>query len=96
MNHTLPAYPSTRPALHPPATSLSTREHQVLLLLSTGAPIKRVASELGISVHTVNQHVRQIYLKLAVHNRVTALNRARQLGWLFSDSAPPPQPTPSC
>jgi ATP/maltotriose-dependent transcriptional regulator MalT len=73
--------------------SLSSRELQVLTLLSTGIPIKRVAQELDISAHTVNQHVRQIYLKLGVHNRITALNRARQLGLLVSDGVPPPQPT---
>ena len=86
------------PAVHPSPTSahLSSRELQVLRLLSTGAPIKRVALDLDISAHTVNQHVRQIYLKLAVHNRIMALNRARQLGLLLNDSVPPPQPTLSC
>lgn len=73
--------------------ALSSRELQVLRLLSTGRPIKRVALDLDISAHTVNQHVRQIYLKLAVHNRIMALNRARQLGLLINDSVPPPQPT---
>jgi DNA-binding NarL/FixJ family response regulator len=90
MNHTpIPRHASSL------TTPLSRREHQVLVLLDTGAPIKRVATELHISVHTVNQHVRQIYLKLAVHNRVTALNRARQLGLLLSVGVPPPLPTPS-
>lgn len=77
-------------------TALSARELQVLRWLNTGAPIKRVATELDISAHTVNQHVRQIYLKLSVHNRVMALNRARQLGLLFNDGAPPPRPGLSC
>lgn len=77
------------------AVPLSSRELQVLTLLNTGAPIKRVAITLDISAHTVNQHVRQIYLKLSVHNRVTALNRARQLGLLINDGAPPPLPAPS-
>jgi LuxR family maltose regulon positive regulatory protein len=94
MNHTLHIRPISQPTSQP-AASLSARERQVLLLLSTGAPIKRVATELDISVHTVNQHVRQIYLKLSAHNRVTALNRARQLGWLLNDGAPPLQPVPS-
>jgi DNA-binding CsgD family transcriptional regulator len=61
---------------------LSNREREVLQLLNTGAPVKSTAHRLGISVHTANQHVRQIYLKLAVRNRVMALNRARQLGLL--------------
>lgn len=81
---------------HPVTPPLSSRELQVLMLLSTGAPIKRVALDLSISAHTVNQHVRQIYLKLAVHNRIMALNRARQLGLLLNDNEPLPQPTLSC
>ena len=90
MNHTLALNDiAVRP------TPLSRPEHQVLVLLNTGAPIKRVASELAISSHTVNQHVRQIYIKLAVHNRVTALNRARQLGLLLNDSVLQPLPTRS-
>jgi len=88
MNHRHPSGPSPQTT-----TSLSSRELQVLSLLSTGAPIKRVAQQLDISAHTVNQHVRQIYLKLAVHNRIMALNRARQLGLLINDGVPPPQPT---
>jgi two-component system nitrate/nitrite response regulator NarL len=72
--------------LNPPFTTnhspLSPREREVLQLLNTGLPVKQAAHHLGISVHTVNQHVRQIYLKLAVRNRVMALNRARQLGLL--------------
>ena len=74
------------------SSPLSQRERQVLQWLSTGAPIKRVATELEISAHTVNQHVRQIYIKLSVHNRVAALNRARQMGLLVNDSAPPQRP----
>jgi len=78
------------------SSPLSQRERQVLQWLNTGAPVKRVATELDISAHTVNQHVRQIYLKLSVHNRVAALNRARQMGLLVNDSAPPRRPTLSC
>ena len=87
MNHRHSSGPSPQTT-----SSLSSRELQVLNLLSTGAPIKRVAQQLDISAHTVNQHVRQIYLKLAVHNRIMALNRARQLGLLINDGVPPPRP----
>jgi DNA-binding NarL/FixJ family response regulator len=84
--------PLDPPSVHPFTAPLSARERQVLTLLDTGAPIKRVASLLDISTHTVNQHVRQIYIKLSAHNRVSALNRARQLGLLVSGSAPQPPP----
>jgi LuxR family maltose regulon positive regulatory protein len=73
------------PPPHPPISTrlnLSAREREVLQVLNTGVPVKKAAKQLGISAHTVNQHVRQIYLKLSVNNRVMALNRAREMGLL--------------
>jgi DNA-binding NarL/FixJ family response regulator len=64
--------------------TLTRREIEVLELLGTGLPVKMVADRLGLSVHTVNQHLRQIYQKLDVHNRVAALNQGRRLGLLSS------------
>jgi len=64
--------------------TLTRRETEVLELLGTGLPVKRLADRLGLSVHTVNQHLRQIYQKLSVHNRVSALNQGRRLGLLPS------------
>ncbi len=59
---------------------LTRRETEILQLIGAGLPVKTVADRLELSVHTVNQHIRQIYQKLNVHNRVAALNCARKLG----------------
>lgn len=43
---------------------LTTRENEVLLLLSTGKSNKEIANCLGITKHTVEQHLTSIYRKL--------------------------------
>ena len=59
--------------LEPQLASLTQREHEVLGLLSKGHPDKEIADELGISIHTVHEHVRNIFEKLHVHNRTEAV-----------------------
>ena len=51
---------------------LTQREHEVLGLLSKGHPDKEIADELGISIHTVHEHVRNVFEKLGAHNRTEA------------------------
>lgn len=58
--------------------SLSGRETKILSLLCKGYRAKEVADKLGISVHTVTTHVRNIYEKLQVRSRAEAV--ARYLG----------------
>jgi DNA-binding NarL/FixJ family response regulator len=52
--------------------SLSSRETEVLDLVSRGLVNKEIASELNISVFTVRAHLRRIYEKLQVHCRTEA------------------------
>ena len=54
--------------------NLTTREVEVLGLLSKGMPNKTIADQLGLSEHTVKLHVHHIFGKLKVHNRVSATN----------------------
>jgi len=51
---------------------LTQREHEVLGLLSKGHPDKDIADQLSISIHTVHEHVRNIFEKLGAHNRTEA------------------------
>jgi len=44
---------------------LPPRGRHILLQLVSGRPRKDIAADLGISVHTVNDHMKQIYLHLA-------------------------------
>jgi len=60
-------------------TSLTRREQQTLGLLAEGLTTRQVGSRLGISERTVESHVRSLYKKLAVSNRVQLITRAAQL-----------------
>ena len=55
---------------------LTDREKQTLELMSRGMLMKQIASELNISYHTVNNHLRAIYDKLHVHTRSGAVAKA--------------------
>ncbi|HTJ56298.1 MAG TPA: response regulator transcription factor [Devosiaceae bacterium] len=51
---------------------LSTREGQVLELMSEGLQNKLIAAKMDLSEHTVKVHVHNIIRKLKVHNRTQA------------------------
>jgi len=59
-----------------PVEALSTRENEILQLLSKGLLYKEIADQLSISVSTVRQHIHHIYEKLHVQNRTEAINKA--------------------
>ena len=52
--------------------TLTKREFEVLALISQGQQNKEVALTLGITEHTVEQHLKHIYQKLCVSNRTEA------------------------
>jgi hypothetical protein len=51
----------------------------VLRLRSSGAPVKQVASELGITTHAVNKHSSAAFRKLGASNIGSAVVAARRL-----------------
>jgi DNA-binding NarL/FixJ family response regulator len=59
------------------ADGLTPREEEVLELLTRGRISKEIASDLGISLDTVNSHVKHIYKKLHVRSRVEAVMKYR-------------------
>lgn len=63
-------------------SSLSTRELDVLRLLSEGLPNKMIGTQLGISERTVEAHVRNILRKINATSRTHAAYIATQKGWL--------------
>lgn len=56
---------------------LSEREHQVLEHLAQGFIYKQIGEKLFISHETVKQHIKHIYQKLHVQNKIEALNKLR-------------------
>jgi LuxR family transcriptional regulator, maltose regulon positive regulatory protein len=63
----------------PPTEELSPSELRVLRYLPTNLSRPEIASELSVSVHTVNTHIRSIYAKLQARDRSSAVQRAREL-----------------
>jgi DNA-binding CsgD family transcriptional regulator len=59
-------------------TTLSEREKQVLRLLLHGHDAKSVARELGLSVHTVNEHLREARRKTGVSSSREAARLLRE------------------
>ena len=59
---------------------LTPREREVLVQLSRGISIAKIAAELGISRHTVGDHVKNLYRKLNITSRAEAALQARHLG----------------
>jgi LuxR family transcriptional regulator, maltose regulon positive regulatory protein len=61
---------------------LSEREMDVLRLLAEGLSRQEMSDKLFVSLHTVKTHLRNIYSKLGIHNRLQAINMAQSLGIL--------------
>lgn len=80
-----PAAPAASPAAAEAGpVALSRRESEVLNLVSRGFIYPEIAQQMGLSVSTIQTHVRNIYGKLDVHNKTEAVFEARQLGLLRS------------
>lgn len=62
------------------AGTLTTREREILGLLSEGLTTQQIGRRLGISPRTVETHVSKLYRKLDVRTRVQAVARAASLG----------------
>ena len=60
--------------------SLTARETEILQFIAEGKSVAETATAFNLSSHTVTTHVKRIYGKLAVNNRVQAVNRAREMG----------------
>jgi len=52
---------------------LSKREREILDLLAEGLPYKLIADRLGLSSHTIHNHLKRIYGKLHVQSRTEAV-----------------------
>jgi LuxR family maltose regulon positive regulatory protein len=59
---------------------LTEREMEVLRYIAEGCSNPEIASRLYLSPNTLKAHAQNIFMKLNVHNRLQAVNRARELG----------------
>jgi DNA-binding NarL/FixJ family response regulator len=78
-----PATDARKPAHATRSTQdLTPREFAILEQIAYGFSIIETAAILKISHHTVATHVKNIYSKLAVTNRMQAVNEARRKGMI--------------
>lgn len=61
---------------------LSNRELEILKLVAQGMSNREIADFLFLSKYTIECHIKHIYRKLCVGNRLKAINTARDLGIL--------------
>jgi DNA-binding NarL/FixJ family response regulator len=60
-----------------PDLNLTDREIKVLEQLATGIKYDQIAANLFVSTGTVRKHVENIYFKLQVHNKLEAIQKAK-------------------
>lgn len=68
-----------KPSVNNESDVLSSREREVLELLSKGLLYKEIAEQLGVTHETVKKHLKNIYQKLHVQNKIEAVNKFRLL-----------------
>ncbi|MGO8824227.1 MAG: response regulator [Acidimicrobiales bacterium] len=61
-------------------TDVSAREHEVLTLMASGHSTRDIAEELGLSLHTTRNHIRNLMAKLGAHSRLDAVVVAARCG----------------
>lgn len=74
-----PPQPAPVPLHHPDLSLLSPREMEVLSLLVGGFRVPEIAERLGISQHTVRNHLKSIYRKAGVQGQSGLIQWVRSL-----------------
>ncbi len=73
---------------YPRGAVLTPREQEVMRLLAEGRTVREVASELSLSVKTVEAHKLNLMRKLDIHNRASLVEYAVQRGLITAQLAP--------
>ena len=67
---------------------LTEREVEILLLVTRGLSNKEIASELSLSIRTIQHHLGSIFSKLQVGSRTEAVIRSLKEGWVTLNDLP--------
>ncbi|WP_037287569.1 response regulator [Saccharibacillus sacchari] len=70
------------PATEPESDTLTAREREILRQVASGLTNREAAEVLGISEHTVKNHLKNILQKLQLQNRVQLTRYAMEKGWV--------------
>ncbi|MGZ4761074.1 MAG: response regulator transcription factor [Ilumatobacteraceae bacterium] len=76
------------------AHAISDREREVLQLLADGRTVADIATGMGLSVHTVRNHIRRAMRHLGVHSRLDAVVAAARAGILSVEGSKPLRSVP--
>jgi NarL family two-component system response regulator LiaR len=71
--------------MRPVKSALSSREWEVLDLLTVGRSTADIAHELFLTVETVKSHVKNVLRKLDAHSRAEAVESGKRLRWLVDE-----------
>lgn len=73
---------------------LTEREHEILVLLADGVPVKQAAVRLGMTVNTCRGHIASVLRKLDAHSQLAAVVAAARHGLLpnLAATARPQEP----
>lgn len=69
-------------ALLPSDNPLSERERQVLRAVADGLPLPEIGRQLHLAYGTVRNHLSRILRKTGTRNRIEAVRRAHDEGWI--------------
>ncbi len=86
MNRFFPSMESRKES----AQVLGKRELEVLRLASQALSNQEMADKLGLSLHTIEAHMRHIFAKLKVGSRTEAVLFALKQGWITISDIPEP------
>jgi DNA-binding NarL/FixJ family response regulator len=81
----LRATPEFGIGMRPVKSALSSREWEVLDLLTVGRSTAAIADELYLTVETVKSHVKHVMRKLEAHSRAEAVESGKRLRWLVDE-----------
>jgi DNA-binding NarL/FixJ family response regulator len=79
LSHSAPT--TQQPPKEGPPASITPREEEILQHIVAGWDAKRIASATNISVHTVRNHIANIYQKLQVQSRAQIIRLAHKNKW---------------
>jgi len=88
-SHVLSGYlgRSSAPRGAPVAGPVTRREREVLTLVASGHPNKKIAHQLGLSVKTVQKHRQNLMQKLSLHNAAAVTAYAIHHGLISANPA---------
>ncbi len=73
----------------PRPSVLTSREQEVMRLLAEGHTVREVASELALSIKTIEAHKLNLMRKLDIHNRTSLIESAVRMGLLVTEKVEP-------